>query len=123
MAEDITFVVHKEWLNNIAGLPVEQQDKIIADFVRYGCEMKTQYDNNSVVVAFVNMIKGRIDFSKTKYEEKIVKARKAGRKKKYDDEEVLRLAKEGFSAAEIADALNCSKSAIDHSEGWKRRND
>lgn len=120
---DITFVIHKEWLENIAGLPVDQQDKIIADIVRYGTEMKMEYEKDPVVSSLVNMIKGRIDFSKNKYEEKIGKAKKVGRKKKYDDEEVLRLAREGFTSAEIADALGCSKSVIDHSEGWRRRNE
>ena len=120
---DVTFVVHKDWLDSIQGLPLEQQDKIIADIVRYGCEMKMAHEKDPIVTSIVNMIKGRIDFSKNKYEEKIGKNKKVGRKKKYDDEEVLRLARDGFTSAEIADALGCSKSVIDHSEGWRRRND
>ena len=32
---DITFVVHSEWLESIKGLPLEQQDKIIAEIDRY----------------------------------------------------------------------------------------
>ena len=31
-----TFVFYGEWLDNIKDLPVEEQDKIIADVVRYG---------------------------------------------------------------------------------------
>ena len=31
-----TFVFYGEWLDNIKDLPIEEQDKIIADVVRYG---------------------------------------------------------------------------------------
>lgn len=62
-----TFIVHKEWLDNIADLPVEQQDKIIAEFVRYGVELELRHGDDAVVSAFVNMLKGRIDYSKEKY--------------------------------------------------------
>ena len=48
-------------------------------------------------------------------------AKSAGRKKKIDDEKVLRLAREGKNSTEIAELLGCSKSAIDHCDGWKRR--
>lgn len=121
MAEDITFVMHKEWLDSIASLPIEQQDKIIAEIVRYGTNSKLQHSEDSLVTSFVGLLKNRIDFSKTKYSQKIEMAKGAGRKKKIDDEEVLRLAREGKNSAEIAEFLGCSKSAIDHSDGWKRR--
>jgi len=45
----------------------------------------------------------------------------AGRKKKIDDNAVYQMAKEGKSSAQIAELLGCSKSAVDHSEGWKNR--
>ena len=121
MAEDITFVMHKEWLDSIASLPVEQQDKIIAEIVRYGTGCELVYEDDPVIVAFVNLLKSRIDFSKTKYNQKIEMSKSAGRKKKIDDEEVLRLAREGKSAQQIADILGCSKSSVDHSEGWRSR--
>lgn len=121
MSEDITFVMHKEWLDSIAGLPVEQQDKIIAEIVRYGTGSELVYEDDPVIAAFVNLLKSRIDFSKTKYNQKIEMSKSAGRKKKIDDEEVLRLAREGKSAQQIADILGCSKSSVDHSEGWRSR--
>ena len=40
---NVTFVVHKDWLDSIKDLPIEQQDKIIAEFVRYGPEMELQH--------------------------------------------------------------------------------
>ncbi len=62
-----TFIVHKEWLDNIAGLPIEQQDKVIGEFVRYGVGLDSAHNDDAVVQAFVNMLKGRIDYSKEKY--------------------------------------------------------
>lgn len=121
MAEDVTFVMHKEWLDSIAGLPIEQQDKIIAEIVRYGTDSKMQHPNDSLVNSFVGLLKSRIDFSKNKYSQKVEMAKGAGRKKKIDDEEVLRLARKGKNSTEIAELLGCSKSAIDHCDGWKRR--
>lgn len=121
MADDVTFIVHKEWLDSISKLPVEQQDKIIADIVRYGTESKTHYDNDTVINSFVNLLKSRINFSKTKYDQKVDASKRAGRKKKLDDEEILRLARAGLSSTEIAQKLKVSKSAIDHSDGWKQR--
>lgn len=119
--EDITFVVHREWLENIAGLPVEQQDKVIAELVRYGTEIEMEYEDNVYIQAVVNMLKNRIDYSKDKYEEKIERGKNGGRKKKLDDEKIYQLAIEGKTAKEIAEIMGCSKSAIDHNEGWKRR--
>ena len=45
----------------------------------------------------------------------------AGRKKKINDQQIYNLAKSGKSSTEIANMLEVSKSAVDHSEGWKRR--
>ena len=36
MAELNRFVFYGEWIENIKQLPIEQQDKIIAEIVRYG---------------------------------------------------------------------------------------
>lgn len=119
---DVTFVVHKDWLDSIQGLPLEQQDKIIADIVRYGCETKMEYDKVPVIAAMVNLLKNRIDYSKEQYNHKIEKAKKAGRKKIIDNDEILRLAREGYSAQEIAEKMGCTKTSIYHSEGWKNRN-
>lgn len=123
MAEDVTFVIHSEWLESIKDLPLEQQDRIIAEIVRYGAGFESQHPEDVVTQAFVNMVKGRINFSKNKYEQKVNAGKSAGRKRKVDDGEILRLAREGKSSAAIAELLGCSKSAIDHSEGWRRRKD
>ena len=116
-----TFIVHKEWLENIDKLPLEQQDKVIADFVRYGVGLEIAYGEDAVVASLVNMLKGRIDYSKDKYEQKVVSSARGGRPKKVDNEEVRKLALEGKTAADIAIILGCSKSAIDHCEGWRNR--
>ena len=116
-----TFIVHKEWLENIAGLPVEQQDKVIGEFVRYGVGLESAHSNDVVVQAFVNMLKGRIDYSKDKYQQKVDMSKTAGRKKKVNDEQIFKLAKSGKTSTEIANILEISKSTVDHSEGWKKR--
>jgi len=85
MSEIDSFVVRKEWLDNISGLTLDQQDKVIAEIVRYGVGLEGQYDNDPVITSLVNMVKGRIDFSKVKYQEKVEMSKKAGRKRKVDD--------------------------------------
>ena len=121
MADNITFVVHKDWLSSIKDLPIEQQDKIIAEFVRYGTEMELQHSDDPVVQAFVNILKGRIDASKDAYNKKVEMSKTAGRKKKGNDVEIYQLAREGHSSAEIAKILQISKSSVDHNDGWKNR--
>lgn len=121
MAQDITFIVHREWLDSIKNLPIEQQDKIIAEFVRYGTDLGLKHLDDALTQSFVNILKSRIDFSKNKYEKKVQAGKSAGRKKKVDDDEILRLALRGMKSAEIAEKLGVSKSTIDHSDGWKRR--
>lgn len=121
MAQDVTFIVHREWLDSIKNLPIEQQDKIIAEFVRYGTDLGLKHPDDALTQSFVNILKSRIDFSKNKYEKKVQAGKSAGRKKKTDDDEILRLALGGMKSAEIAEKLGVSKSTIDHSDGWKRR--
>lgn len=118
---NVTFVVHKDWLDSIRELPIEQQDKIIAEFVRYGTEMELQHLDDPVVQAFVNILKGRIDASKDAYQKKVEMSKVGGRKKKVSDVEIYKLAREGYSSAEIAKTLGMSKSSVDHNEGWKNR--
>lgn len=122
MAEDVTFVVHSEWLNNINELPIDQQDKIIAEIVRYGAGLDSMHPDDAVTQAFVNFVKGRIDFSKNKYQNKVNAGKTFGKKKKVEDGEILRLAREGKTSAEIAEILEVSKSLVDHSDEWKNRN-
>lgn len=121
MAQDVTFIVHREWLDSIKNLPIEQQDKIIAEFVRYGTDLGLKHPDDALTQSFVNILKSRIDFSKNKYEKKVQAGKSSGRKKKVDDDEILRLALGGMKSAEIAKKLGVSKSTIDHSDGWKKR--
>jgi len=120
--EDKTFIIHSDWLQNISQMPIEQQDKIIADIVRYGTEMELAHEDDMIVQMAVNFVKGAIDFSKTKYAERVDSAKKGGRKKILDEEKIAEMARDGKTAVQIAEALGCSRSTIDHSSAWKNRN-
>lgn len=116
-----TFIVRGEWLENIETLPLEMQDKVLAEIVRYGTRKPTQYDDDPIIFSIVNGYKGRIDNTIQDYEKKVTMSKTAGRKKKIDDVKVYELAREGKTAQEVADELGVSKSAIDKSDGWKNR--
>lgn len=116
-----TFIVRGEWLENIETLPLEMQDKVLAEIVRYGTRKDTQYDDDPVIFSIVNGYKGRIDYDIDNYREKVEMSKSAGRRKKIDDNKVWALAKEGKTAQEVADELGVSKSSVDKSEGWKQR--
>ena len=118
-----TFIVHKEWLDSIMALPIEQQDKIIADFVRYGTGHELVHENDAVAQSFVNILKGRIDYSKNKYDQKLEMSKAAGRKKKFTDDDIRQIITEhpNIKAQEVANMLGVSKSSIDHNQVWKDR--
>lgn len=89
--------------------------------VRYGCQLDTIYTDDPLVETYVNFVKGSIDKNIDDYFLKNQMSQTAGRKKKVNDREIYELAQKGKSAAQIAELLECSKSSIDHSEGWKKR--
>lgn len=122
MGENVTFIFYGDWLNSIQGLPVDIQDKIIADIVRYGVEEEMQHTDDMTVQMAVNFTKRAIDDSKNKYKEKIEMGKVGGKaKRKVDDRAIYDLARQGMKSDEIAKNLNVSKSSVDHSEGWKNR--
>lgn len=116
-----TFIVRGEWLENIETLPLDMQDKVLAEIVRYGTRKPTMYDDDPVIFSIVNAYKGRIDNTIQDYENKVTMSKTAGRKKKIDDKKVYELARKGMTAQEVAEELGLSKSSIDKSEGWRNR--
>ena len=119
---DITFVVHSDWLDDLEDLSIERQDQIIADMIRAGCERELAHSEDKDLVSKVKGYMRSINVSKKKYEEKCEQGKQGGgRNKKINDEQIEALAREGYSSKEIAAILNCSKSAIDHSAGWRNR--
>lgn len=118
---DTTFIVHSDWLDSLKELPIEEQDKIIADTIRYGLDREIIHGDDPRVQAFVKMKSKDIDYSKEKYEQKKYMAQGAGRRKVIDDKAIWELAQQGNSSAKIAEILGVSKSSVDHSIGWKKR--
>ena len=118
---DTTFIVHSDWLDSLKELPIEEQDKIIADTIRYGLDREIIHGDDPRVQAFVKMKSKDIDYSKEKYEQKKYMAQGAGRRKVIDDKAIWELAQQGNTSAKIAEILGVSKSSIDHSIGWKKR--
>ena len=117
MSSDATFVFHADWLDSLYKLPVEQQNKVIAELVRYGCERELQHEDDIVVSAFVNTFADRIDYQKDKYDKK----KYGGAKKKVSNQQIYDLAQTGMPSMQLAEMLGVSKSSIDHSDGWKKR--
>ena len=115
------FVFYGDWYANIKGLPTELQDKIIGDIVRYGINEEMAHGEDVTVSMAVNFTKGAIDVSKAKYQLKVENGKNNGRGKKIDDAKIYELAAGGMKSADIAAELGISKSAVDHSEGWKNR--
>ena len=119
---DDTFIFHKEWIENVLNFPVEKQDQILGDIVRYGAGMKLEHTDDVTVDFAVKVLKSRIDYSKSKYEQKVQAGKNSGRKKKYDDEQIYTLAREGKKAKEIAKIIGVSESTVNHSQGWQNKN-
>ena len=115
------FVFYKDWIKNISDLPIDIQDKIIADIVRYGVGEEVEHDGEPTVQMAVNFTKKAIDTSKAKYKAKVEFGKEHGKVKKTNDKEIYELAREGMKSAEIAEILGISKSSVDHSAGWRQR--
>lgn len=115
------FVFYGEWLENIKGLPVEEQMKIVYDMVQYGTGNEPQFQDDPVVMMGLNFVKGAIEKSKQDYINKVNNGNNYGRKRVVNDNEIYNLAKNGMSSAQISEELGISKSSVDHSAGWKRR--
>lgn len=60
------FIFRKEWLDSIACLPIEQQDMIIAEIIRYNFGLKLEHSNDCIIQAIVNMTKDNKNIQKTK---------------------------------------------------------
>lgn len=115
------FVFYKDWMENIKSLPVEMQDKIIADIVRYGVEEELAHEEELTVAMAVNFTKRAIDDAKTKYQARVDFGKNYGKGKKGYDKQIYDLARTGMRSGEIADTLGISKSSVDHSDGWRMR--
>ena len=117
------FIFLREWLDSISDLDIDIQDKIIGEIVRYGTNANMAHEDNQMVAMAVNFTKNGINRAKRDYYEKIKNGSKGGRQKVVDDKAINELAKQGKRSEDIAKELGISKSSVDHSQGWKMRND
>ena len=120
--QDITFIFHRDWIENMSKkLDPITKAKIITDIINYGCENELEFCDDPYIESIVNSYRGVINRSKEEYKRKLEMSKVAGRKMKCDNQMIYNLAKQGKKSKEIANELGYSKSTVDHSEGWKRR--
>ena len=120
-----TCIFHKEWLTEgIGRLNPETQAKIMLDALRIGFNMEPLFhEEDPVVGAFSEILSNKIVGQKSAYLDKVNLSKSgAGRKKKYKDEDIYRMSKEGKTVSEIAAELKCSESTVRHSSGYQNRN-
>ena len=119
---DVTFIFHSDWLDCIQGMSIEQQDQIIGDIVRYGTRRDLQHEDDGTISMAVNFCKSKIDFSVNKYLEKVENGKKNGSKnKRWTDEMIYNASQGENSSTVVATKLGCSKSTVDHNDGWLKR--
>ena len=124
MGEEKNFIFYADWLKCINKLSDEKDKfdlyKAIAEYGVYGFE---ELDDASDVVKniFSSLIKPAIDRAQSKYSEMVNYGKTHGRPKTVNDEEIVRLWREGKKAKEIAKIMKLSEAAIYHSDGWRNR--
>lgn len=116
------FVFYANWLESVKQLNNrEQENELLRQVIEYGATGEVPKCNDGVINMAFTMIKPQIDNAKMRYEAKISNGQTAGRKKVVDDDQVRAFAQQGLKAAEIAELVGVSVTAIYHSEGWKNR--
>ena len=124
MNNDVTFIWHSDWFKKLdKNLTKEQEDAIIAEIARAGSELELKHKDDPFISTIVNIMLDKIEFSKDKYRQKVNASKTAGRKKRFSDKLIYETIKEkGYTISEeVANFLKCSKSTVDHSNGWCHR--
>lgn len=116
-----TFIFHKDWIDDIKSYPQDQQDKILAEIARCGTGCELLYKDDPTISAYVNIVSRLIEKSQNKYINKVEQGKTGGRPPTLDNNRILELAREGYSAKAIAAELNCSVNSIYKSAGWENR--
>lgn len=116
MAE--TFIMRKEWLDNIKNQPVEVQDMILGDMFRYAAGEPLEHEDDKNVFTVVNFVKGRIDNTTLNYEKSVAQGKMGGRPKA-SDAVIFDLAAEGLDARAIAEKVNLKYDTIRRKEEYK----
>ena len=120
-----TFIFHREWLiDGISKLPPEIQAKIVLDGLLkgYGMEPLFENDGDYTVQAFSELFSNNVVRSREAYLNKKNYGKvNGGRKKKFSDEEIGVLKKQGKTVDEIMKILGCSESTVRHSSGYREK--
>lgn len=124
MAEKRTFVFYPDWLDFINKLENEHDKYEALNMILvYGCTGEIlETDNSMAKVVFETFVKPRMDKTRENYESAIERGKTGGRRKAADEELIEFLAKQGFSAKEIAERAEVSVTTVYHSDGWRNRN-
>lgn len=106
----VFYATYLEAIEALEGNP-ECAAKLAKAIMEYG--IYGEYDESDVVVnALMVQIKLGIDNAKNRYEESVENGKKGGAKKKYSDDEIIRLVKEGMTHKAVAEQLGCSAKTV-----------
>ena len=122
MSENRTFIFYPDWKECIDRLEkIEDKYALMKVIIDYGTTGEYQTDNNIAEAIFSSLIRTKIDMAQKNYTNKIENGENYGRQKKYNDDDIRSLGRQGKSAKDVAAALNISVDTVYHSEGWKNR--
>lgn len=118
-----SMVVMRQWLDKFKEICTEEQEKEICyAIMEYGLYGRKVESEDAGVQLAINFIIPQIDFMQTSYEKKIDFGKKVGRPSTIDKMAVWTLAREGKTAAEIAEELGVENYRnIYENDGWKNR--
>lgn len=116
-------VIERAWLEKFKDMCNEEQLKEISyGLLQYGLYENSLDSSDPVVNVALNFIEPQIDNMQTAYEKKVNGGKVNGRPAKIDKKKVWELARQGTSAADIAQELGVeSVKSIYSNEGWKKR--
>ena len=103
----------KEHLNGLKELCGEDVAKEVAwQIINYGTTKAFDTEDQKIVNMVNGMCRDLIISAKKRREASIINGKQGGRPKKYNDEQIKELHRQGVSAADIAQKLGCSVKTV-----------